>query len=126
MAGYAEKMIWVWIAMFTVLAVVLGRSLYGRGAPRQYAPDDYGRGVLVVTGVSPRPIAADQNNQAFCTISGYIRTEDLTSVEVYRRTVRDFGGRWPEIGDEIPVLFAPGKVERTWFEEPTVINPYSE
>ncbi|WP_019202694.1 hypothetical protein [Tsukamurella sp. 1534] len=107
----------IWIAILGVIlaALVMGwrrsRKVVAGTAVAGPGMED---GVLTISGVTERPDDADQNGQAFATISGSITGPSARPTQVYRRLVMDFGQRWPEVGDQLPVYYKVGKVETSW------------
>ncbi|WP_038254730.1 hypothetical protein [Williamsia sp. D3] len=103
-----------------LLAVLLiqwqrGRS-GGAAAPREgnAAFTDRVPGTLTLTGVADKPVEGDKNHQAFCTVSGTITGPDTAPTDVYGRFVMPMSSAWPQIGDQVPVTYKPGKAESTW------------
>ncbi|MBT0565598.1 hypothetical protein [Williamsia sp. CHRR-6] len=71
-------------------------------------------GTLTVTGVSDRPGEGDKNGEVFCTISGTIIGPETHPTDVYGHMVVAAAARWPQLGDDLPVVYKPGKVDSTW------------
>ncbi|CAM5492236.1 Secreted protein OS=Tsukamurella paurometabola (strain ATCC 8368 / DSM / CCUG 35730 / CIP 100753/ JCM 10117 / KCTC 9821 / NBRC 16120 / NCIMB 702349 / NCTC 13040) OX=521096 GN=Tpau_3026 PE=4 SV=1 [Tsukamurella paurometabola] len=115
--GNLDIMEFIWIAFLAVVvaALVIGwqrskKSAAGT-APAGPGLED---GVLTLSGVSPRPVEADQKGQAFVTVSGSIAGPSTAPTAVYRQLVVDFAQRWPEVGDQWPVYYKVGKVDSSW------------
>ncbi|KXP01087.1 hypothetical protein [Tsukamurella pseudospumae] len=110
-------MVWIWIlmlaAMLGAFVVMWQRSKRGTlgTAPAGPGMED---GTLTLSGVSPRPVEADQKGQAFVTVSGSIVGPTTAPTPVYRRLVVDFAERWPEVGDRLPVYYKVGKIDSSW------------
>ncbi|NMO01877.1 hypothetical protein HH308_11715 [Gordonia sp. TBRC 11910] len=72
-------------------------------------------GTLTVTGVSDRPAKADAKGEVFATISGTIVGPGTSPTDVYTTVVLNLANdRWPRPGDDLPVLYKPGKVDTSW------------
>jgi hypothetical protein len=102
--------------LLAVLLIQWQRGRAGGAAPRgnPAAFTDRVPGTLTLTGVADKPIEGDKNNQAFCTVSGTIIGPDTAPTDVYGRFVLPMSAAWPQIGDQIPVTYKPGKAESTW------------
>lgn len=90
--------IWALLLLLAILAVFLAprflRPGPGRGAEE---------GILLVTGVSPRPEATGAQ---YVTITGVLHGPTVDEHEVYQRLAVDVGN-WPRIGDRLPVVYSP-------------------
>ncbi|WP_175041323.1 hypothetical protein [Nocardia terpenica] len=80
-------------------------AMYRRG--RQGAPAfEAESGTLRVTGVSPRP---EPQGDQYVTITGIISGPSVPAGEtVYGRFAWDVN-QWPSAGEDIPVVYPPGK-----------------
>ena len=102
--------------ILAVLAVVLivqfrGKGFGGFGA--RSAGAGFVQGTLTVTGVSERP-DADSKGQAFCTVSGTIVGPGTNPADVYGTMILTEGQPWPQMADQYPVVYKPGKAETSW------------
>lgn len=86
--------------------------------PRQLSAQQiaqFEQGTLTLTGVSDRPDQADSKGEVYATISGTVIGPSITPTDVYTTTVLNLtGDAWPKIGDDLPVIYKPGKVESSW------------
>lgn len=108
---------WIWIGMLAAM-VAAGVIAWQRSRRPSTGTAPAGPGMeegrLTLTGVSPRPLEADRNGQAFATLSGSIVGPTTKPTHVYRQIVVDFAARWPEVGDTLPVYYKVGKVDSSW------------
>ncbi|MDF6103734.1 hypothetical protein P9A14_16930 [Gordonia hongkongensis] len=77
------------------------------------------QGTFTVVGVSdrddePTKSAADKDGNRFCTISGTIVGPETSPTEVYGTLVLGAGDPWPQVGDDLPVLYKPQKAATSW------------
>lgn len=73
------------------------------------------QGTLTVTGVSDRPAEADAKGEVYATISGTIVGPSTPPTDVYTTTVLNLANDpWPRLGDDLPVVYKPGKVDSSW------------
>ncbi len=106
----------VFILIIGGAAVAAGRYLWGRNnmSTDGLKPGSgFEDGMLTVTGVSDVG-AADKNNQSFVTVSGTILGVSVAPTEVYGTLILDPSRDKPYIGEEIPVVYKPGKVATSW------------
>ncbi|GAC56330.1 hypothetical protein GOHSU_04_02000 [Gordonia hirsuta DSM 44140 = NBRC 16056] len=108
---------WVTIVFIVLIAAVLASFFFGRGrmsaGPGTTAASGYESGTLTVTGVSGRG-AADKNGVAYFTVSGTIIGPSTSPTEVYGTLTLDTGDADPYVGQEVPVIYKPGKAATTW------------
>ncbi|MBD0859612.1 hypothetical protein IA539_00060 [Gordonia sp. zg691] len=77
------------------------------------------QGTFTVTGISdrddePANSATDKNGERYCTISGTIVGPETSPTEVYGTLVLGAGDPWPQIGDDLSVLYKPNKAATSW------------
>ena len=77
------------------------------------------QGTFTVVGVSdrddePTKSAADKDGNRFCTICGTIVGPETSPTEVYGTLVLGAGDPWPQVGDDLPVLYKPQKAATSW------------
>lgn len=109
-------MTWIWILMFAALAAAMIYS-WQRGRHPGAAPTarpGMEQGELMLTGITERPLDADKDGKAFCTISGQITGPTTAPTHVYRQLVLDFKAPWPQLNDRLPVYYKTGKVDSSW------------
>jgi hypothetical protein len=91
------------------------QGLGGRGG-------DMAHGMLLVTGVSPRP---DEVGEQFVTISGVINGPTVNEHVVYQRLVVDVS-QWPTIGQLIDVVYSPKNPDKWGFASAEPPPPAAE
>ena len=102
------------LAVLFPLVVLLAMPLAQRFVlPRWRARNQLASGMLLVTGVSPRP---DASGEQYVTIAGVINGPTFNSFGrlgpqtsnwvVYQRMVMDVD-HWPTIGQRLPVVYSP-------------------
>ncbi|MBF6253371.1 hypothetical protein IU443_16755 [Nocardia farcinica] len=94
--------------LMTVTVLVALLVAYRRGRGGAVPPAEPEHGSLRITGVSPRPEAMGEQ---FVTITGTLSGPSVPGTVVYGRFVWD-GAYWPQIGDELPVIYPAGKPDR--------------
>ncbi|MGW6034103.1 hypothetical protein ACWFOS_10590 [Gordonia terrae] len=107
------------IAALVVLLVVQwqrGRNPQPMSAAKA---SQFVQGTFTIVGVSdrddePTRSATDKNGDRFCTISGTIVGPETSPTEVYGTLVLGAGDPWPQIGDDLPVLYKPNKAATSW------------
>lgn len=77
------------------------------------------QGTLTIVGVSDAESdtarsAADKNGDRYCTITGTIVGPETNPTEVYGTLVLGIGDPWPQVGDDLPVLYKPNKAATSW------------
>ncbi|KAF0969024.1 MULTISPECIES: hypothetical protein [Mycobacteriales] len=104
-------------ALVVVLAIQWqrGRNPQTMSAARA---SQYVQGTLTVVGVSdnqsdPRS-ATDRDGQRFYTITGTIVGPETTPTEVYGTLVLGPDDPWPQVGDDLPVIYKPHKAVTSW------------
>lgn len=100
------------IILFALLGYLLWRQFAGK---RLSVPGEGAKpALLTLTGVSPttRP---DADAEAFCAVSGIMKGPELPPTEVYQRWVLGPSAPWPALGQEIDVLYRPGKASTHWW-----------
>jgi hypothetical protein len=98
---------------FGVLLVLIG-ALALVAAPwimRRRPRGELAQGMLVVTGVSPRP---DATGEQFVTITGVINGPTVTEHVVYQRLAVDVE-KWPTMGELFPVVYSPNNPDNWTF-----------
>jgi hypothetical protein len=97
------------VVLAGVVIVLITRYRGGRraGTPWRGAPQ-LESGTLYVTGVSPRPAA---QGEQFVTLTGTVSGPSVAGETVYGRLVWDVN-QWPSPGDQLPVVYPPGKPDR--------------
>lgn len=106
---------WVTIAFILIIAttlVVFVMQRKGGFSGTASAASGFEEGTLTVTGVSGRG-ADDKNGAANLTITGTILGPSITPTEVYRELVVQAGTDL-SIGEDVPVVYKPNKVNTTW------------
>ncbi|SIS04375.1 hypothetical protein [Williamsia sterculiae] len=101
------------LAGLAVAMIVRWRQGRQAGGPQRFDPSLV-QGTLTVTGVSDRPEVGDKNGQMFCTISGTVLGPQTAPTDVYQRMVLPDDQPWPQVGDDLPVVYRAGKVETSW------------
>lgn len=106
---------WITVVFIMLIAATLASFLIGRArtGTRGSASTGFESGTLTVTGVSGRG-DADKNGAAYFTVSGTIIGEQTAPTEVYGTLVLDGGDSDPFVGQELPVVYKPGKTSSTW------------
>ena len=100
--------------MLLVLLAVLGVFLAQRFVPRG-PRGQLLNGTLLVTGVSPRPVATGEQ---FVTIAGVINGPTVSEHAVYQRMAVDVDS-WPTMGQLFPVVYS-AKNPDNWKFAPAV------
>lgn len=101
------------ILLVATLAMIFARRS-GRGlGQRVGGASGYESGTLTVTGVSGRG-DADKNGVAYFTVSGTIIGNGTAPTEVYRTMLVNTGDPDPYIGQDMFVVYKPGKAATTW------------
>ncbi len=102
--------VFVLLIVATLASFLIGRSRSGAGGG---AGAGFESGTFTVTGVSGRG-ETDKNGAAYFTMSGTIIGAATAPTEVYGTLV--LGGDEPDpyIGQELAVVFKPGKTATTW------------
>lgn len=103
--------------MLAVLAVVLVMQWQRARNPKPLDPSkaaQFVQGTLTLTGVSPRPEDGDKNGDRFGTVSGTIVGPQTSPTEVYSTLQFSDADPWPQIGQDLPVHYKPGKASTTW------------
>ncbi len=59
-------------------------------------------------------VSLTNTSDRFCTISGTIVGPETNPTEVYGTLVLGAGDPWPQIGDDLPVLYKPQKAATSW------------
>ncbi|GAB2707851.1 hypothetical protein [Nocardia thraciensis] len=117
------------IAFLVMVVVVLGVLVMsfrrGRGKAGSAPGAGWNRpepetGTLHVTGVSPRPAA--QGSQ-YVTITGTLSGPSVVGESVYGRFAWDVN-QWPSPGDQIPVVYPPGKPQHWQLGHPGARPPF--
>ncbi|MFF0546038.1 hypothetical protein ACFYTF_24685 [Nocardia thailandica] len=109
------------VFMLVVMVVVVGVgavSLLGR-ARATGASQGLEYGTLRVTGVSPRPAMEGEH---YVTLTGTVHGPTVAGEVVYRRFAWD-AGQWPSVGEQLTVLYPPGKPGRWQVVHPG-LRPY--
>lgn len=96
--------------LVAVLAVFLAQRYVPRG-PRGEASN----GMLLVTGVSPRPEASGDQ---YVTISGVMNGPTVHEHAVYQRMVVNVDA-WPTVGELMPVLYSTKNPDNWRFAPPS-------
>lgn len=112
----------MWLTVtFTVLLAALVVALvvqWQRGRnPRPLTPGqaaNFVQGTFTITGVSERPDEGDKSGERFCTLSGTIVGPETAPTEVYGTLVLGENSPWPQIGDDLDVLYKPHKAATSW------------
>ncbi|MFZ2509724.1 MAG: hypothetical protein WAW85_01345 [Gordonia sp. (in: high G+C Gram-positive bacteria)] len=106
---------WITVVFILLIVATLASFLIGRSRSgvRGGAAAGYESGSFTVTGVSGRG-DADKNGAAYCTVSGTIIGAATAPTEVYGTLVLGTGDADPVIGQELPVIYKPGKKATTW------------
>ncbi len=101
---------------FAVLLMIVGAlaAILGPRFMRRRPRGEMAQGTLLVTGVSPRPVA---NGEQYVTIAGVIKGPTVDEYVVYQRLVVDVV-RWPSRGQLIPVVYSPKNPEN-WYIAPS-------
>lgn len=86
---------------------------------RRGAGGDWMEGMLLVTGVSPRP---DAVGEQFVTITGVINGPTVGEHVVYQRMAVDVDD-WPSMGALIPVVYSPKNPDNWAFAPPERPTP---
>ncbi|GEE03915.1 hypothetical protein nbrc107696_43610 [Gordonia spumicola] len=109
---------WI-LVLFTALlivSVILLKVSRGNGPAGGFGAPSASRGwadgTLTVTSAASG--AMDRNGERTCTVTGMIVGPGAAAVEVYGRVVLPSGATQPRTGEEIPVVYKPGKEESTW------------
>lgn len=89
--------------------VLLARPLLAR---RRGVGNDWVPGMLLVTGVSPRPDGV--TGEQFVTITGVINGPTVNEYTVYTRMTADVDN-WPTMGQLMDVMYSPGNPEKWAF-----------
>lgn len=97
-------MLIILVAVVVALLVSYRRSRGGVGHP----PVEPEYGSLRITGVSPRPQAMGEQ---FVTITGDLTGPSVPPTVVYRQFIWD-GAHWPQVGEDLPVVYPVGKPDR--------------
>lgn len=78
----------------------------------------YVQGTLTVVGVSDDQVdpqsTTDKNGQRFYTITGTIVGPETNPTEVYGTLVLGPDDPWPQVGDDLPVIYKPQKAVTSW------------
>ncbi|TYQ04531.1 UNVERIFIED_ORG: hypothetical protein L601_000600002040 [Gordonia westfalica J30] len=78
----------------------------------------YVQGMLTIVGVSDNQSdpqsATDKNGQRFYTITGTIVGPETNPTEVYGTLVLGPDDPWPQVGDDLPVIYKPHKAVTSW------------
>ncbi|MDF0528861.1 hypothetical protein P0W64_07925 [Tsukamurella sp. 8F] len=110
-------MTFVWIlimlGVLAMLFVTWQRSRSGGGRTMASKPG-LEQGTLTLTGVTDRPLDGDRNGDAFVTVTGTVTGPSTAPTPVYLTYAMKLGASWPEVGDEVPVVYKVGKVESSW------------
>ncbi|GAA3958545.1 hypothetical protein [Gordonia caeni] len=109
---------WITVVFILLIAATLASFFLGRGRMASFGKGGaggagYASGTMTVTGVSSRG-DADKNGQAYFTLSGTIIGPDTPPTEVYGSLVLGSGDPDPSVGQELPVVYKPGKAATTW------------
>ena len=104
--------------MLLLLVGVLGVFLAQRFLPRGPRGEQLS-GTLLVTGVSPRPVATGQQ---FVTIAGVIDGPTVNEHAVYQRMAVDVE-HWPTVGQLFPVVYSPKNPDNWRFAPPAAPPP---
>ncbi|HWF68499.1 MAG TPA: hypothetical protein VG187_02825 [Mycobacterium sp.] len=97
------------LLLVAILAVFLAPRLMRR-APR----GDALSGMLLITGVSPRP---DVTGEQYVTITGVIDGPTVNEYTVYQRMVVNVDN-WPTVGDLKPVVYSQRNPDNWAFAPP--------
>ncbi|MFT3714428.1 MAG: hypothetical protein QM774_00350 [Gordonia sp. (in: high G+C Gram-positive bacteria)] len=107
----------VTIVFIVIIATALIAMLYARrnGGFTKSGPvgAGYEEGKLTITGVSGQG-AADKNGAAYNTFTGTILGPSIAPTEVYGTLTVGAAGEDPAVGQELPVVYKPGKVTSSW------------
>lgn len=106
---------WITVVFILLIAATLASFLIGRTrtGTRGTAAAGYQSGTLTVTGVSGRG-ETDKNGAAYFTVSGTIIGGETAPTEVYGTLVLATGDPDPFVGQDLPVVYKPGKTSTTW------------
>lgn len=108
---------WVTIVFILLIAGTIASFFIGRGrrpgGGAAAAAAGYAAGTLTVTGVSGRG-DADKNGNANFTVSGTVVGDATAPTEVYGTLILGAGDPEPFVGQELPVIYKPGKTAGTW------------
>lgn len=109
---------WITIVFILLIAATIASFYFGRGRMSSQGrgvsgSNGYEGGTMTVTGVSGRG-DADKNGTAYFTVTGTIIGDQTAPTEVYGTLVLDTGDRDPFVGQEIPVVYKPGKTATSW------------
>ena len=103
------------ILVVTVIAMLLRRrgGFGGFGGKPATAAAGFEQGTLTVTGISGRG-AEDKNQQAYSTFTGTVLGASIPPTDIYGTLVVGAGDSELEVGQDLPVVYKPGKVTSTW------------
>ncbi len=108
-------LVWILVILVVLIAVGVTWRRAQRGVARTMdAQSGLEQGTMTLTGVSPRPLDADKNGEATVTISGSLAGPSTSPRPVYGRFVWKFADTWPEVGDQLAVVYKIGKADTTW------------
>ncbi|PPJ17839.1 hypothetical protein C5E44_11635 [Nocardia nova] len=95
----------VFIVLIAGALIALLMNFRGRGRFGGFRRGAQEAGTLRITGVSPRPAA---QGEQFVTITGTISGPSVAAETVYGRFAWDVN-QWPFPGEDLPVVYPPGK-----------------
>lgn len=108
---------WITIVFILLIAATLAMIVARRRGVGMTGPvgagSGYEEGTLTITGVGGRG-AADKNGNSYFTFSGMIVGEHTAPTEVYGTLTLSDGAPEPQVGDDRPVVYKPGKTASSW------------